>query len=102
MSEPTQITVTFKELAELLVRRENICKGHWGIFIKFGFSATNIQNKETEQGETSLLPAAIVPVLNIGIQKFDAPNNLTVDASKIAKERTKPKTGRKSKAQQVS
>ncbi len=30
-----------------------------------------------------LNPAAIVPVLKIGLQRFDAPNNLTVDAAKI-------------------
>ena len=34
-------------------------------------------------GPDDLLPAAIVPVGGIGIQKAEAPNNLTVDAAVV-------------------
>jgi len=79
MTESQQIfTFTHKELAELLVKKQGIHEGFWGLYIKFGINAANIG-----QGPNDILPAAIVPVLEIGIQKFSDDNNLTVDASKV-------------------
>jgi hypothetical protein len=78
MAEPTQIIFSYKEVAEALLKTQDIHEGIWGIFIKFGISAGNV-------GPTAdqLAPAAIVPVLQIGLQKFDAENNLSVDAAHV-------------------
>lgn len=78
MAEPTQIVFSYKEVAEALLKTQNIHEGIWGIFIKFGISAANV-------GPTpdSLAPAAIVPVLQIGLQKFEQENNLSIDAALV-------------------
>ena len=45
---------------------------------RFGLGATTAGPNQQD-----VLPAAIVPVMSIGITKFDTENNLTVDAAKI-------------------
>lgn len=78
MAEAKQISFTFQEIATLLVREQAIHDGHWGIFVKFGIQATNIKTSPND-----LLPAAVIPVLELGIQRFDEANPLTVDASQV-------------------
>ena len=80
MAEPKQFAFTFKELAEILVKQQKISEGYWGIFVKFGIQGTNLNVSQNE-----LLPTAVVPILEIGIQKFDESNALTIDASTIGK-----------------
>ncbi len=77
MAEIKSLEFSHKEVAEALVRYNNIREGLWGISIRFGIQGANIG--ATPGGE--IIPAAIVPILNIGLQRFDKPNNLTVDAS---------------------
>jgi hypothetical protein len=77
MAEIKNLEFTYKEVAEALIRYHEIHEGLWGISIKFGIQGANIGS--APGGE--LAPAAIVPVLNIGLQRFEKPNNLTVDAS---------------------
>jgi len=78
MAKPTQIVFGFREVAEMFVKRENITEGHWGIFLRFGLGAVNAPGPDG-----SLLPTALVPVTELGIQRFPEPNNLTVDAAKV-------------------
>ncbi len=80
MAEATRYVATYKEIAELLIKKEDIHEGLWGIFIRFGLSATNIA--DAAAGD-ALFPAAIVPVREIGIQRFEEANNLTVDAAVV-------------------
>lgn len=80
MPEAAMYVFSYKELAELLVKQQNIHEGLWGIFIRFGLGAANVG--EAPGGDT-LIPAAIVPVREIGIQRFEEPNNLTVDAAVV-------------------
>jgi hypothetical protein len=85
MPEATQIVFKHKELAEILVKSQSIHDGIWGLYIRFGIGASNVGPSEAD-----LQPAAIVPVLEIGLQKFDKETNLSVDAAKVnpAKEST--------------
>ena len=78
MATAKQVTFTHKELAELMVRDLGIAEGLWGIYVRFGLQARNIGSSETD-----LQPAAIVPIVEIGVQKFDKPTNLTVDAAEL-------------------
>lgn len=78
MAEPKQISFTHKEIAELLVKGQGLHEGIWGIFIKFGLRGMNVGTADSD-----LLPAAIVPVAEIGLQRFDSENNLSVDAAKV-------------------
>ncbi len=90
MAEATRITFTYQEIAESLVKKQGIHEGLWGIFINFGLTAANLGISGTD----TVMPTAIVPVQEIGIQKFDKPNSLTVDASVVNPKPTR-KQGKK-------
>jgi hypothetical protein len=78
MAEATQIVFKHKEVVEALLRRQGIHEGIWGLYVKFGIQGMNIGMSDAD-----LMPAAIVPVLEIGLQKFPKENNLAVDAAKV-------------------
>jgi hypothetical protein len=79
MPEQTQIIYSHRDVVESLVRKAGLHEGLWGLYIEFGISATNLINQE----DKIALPAAVVPVVKIGIQRFEQPNSFTVDASKL-------------------
>jgi len=78
MPEATQIVFKHKELAEVLVKAQGIHEGIWGLFLRFGIGGANVGPSETEMN-----PTAVVPVLEIGLQKFEKETNLSVDAAKV-------------------
>jgi len=84
MAEP--IKFTYKELAEAMGKSKNIHEGIWGIFVEFGIGATNIS--QSGKGE-DIIPAAIVPAISIGLQRFEKSNNLAVDASEVNPDKQK-------------
>ena len=79
MPETTNIEFDYKEVAEALIRYHDIHEGLWGVSIKFGIQGANIGQSEG----SDVTPAAIVPILKLGLRRFDEPNNLTVDAAKV-------------------
>lgn len=85
MPEATQIVFKHKELAEILVKSQNLHAGIWGLFFRFGIGGMNVG-----QSEADLQPAAIVPILEVGLQKFDKENNISVDAAKVNPEKESP------------
>jgi hypothetical protein len=78
MAESTQIVFSHKEVVEALLKQQGIHDGIWGIYIKFGLQGVNVGASPAD-----LMPAAVIPVLQIGLQKFDEENNLAVDAAKV-------------------
>ena len=78
MAEPTQITFNYKEVVEALVKQYGLHEGIWGLWVRFGIKAANIGETDTE-----IKPAAIIPLLELGLQKFEKENNISVDASKV-------------------
>lgn len=80
MPDIQNITFSHKEIAEILIKKSEIHEGFWGIFVEFGLGAGNINHGP---GGDELLPAAIIPVIKIGIQRFASPNNLTVNAADV-------------------
>lgn len=80
MPETKNYTFGYTELAEILVKKLDIHEGFWGLYIEFNFGAANINASPDAK---SLAPAAIAAVKSIGIQRFDTPNNLTVDAAVV-------------------
>jgi hypothetical protein len=75
---PTYI-FDYKEVAAALVKQQGLHEGLWGIYMEFGIGAGNIPGPS----ENTMFPTAIVPVMKIGIHRFDTPNPLTVDAAEI-------------------
>jgi hypothetical protein len=80
MAEPRSFTFSYQELAEILVKQQDIHEGLWGINAEFGFAATNI---ESAPG-AGVVPAAMVPLIRLGIARFDGEvPGLTVDAAVV-------------------
>jgi hypothetical protein len=78
MPEPTNIAFSYIEVVTALLKASDIHEGIWGLFVRFGLSATNVG-----ESETVMRPAAIIPVLEIGLQKFEKESNIAVDAKKV-------------------
>jgi len=87
MAEPERWIFSYPEIAEALVKKQGIHEGIWGISVEFGISATNIGGPGDED---PILPAAIVPIVKMGLQKFKKENSLTVDAAKVNPRPKKP------------
>ncbi len=80
MAQAQNYIFSFQEIAEALIKRQDIHEGLWGIYFEFGLTAANLGKEPMSK---DLVPAAIIPVVKVGIQRFKAENNLTVDASKV-------------------
>jgi hypothetical protein len=78
MAETRQIAFKHTEIVEMMLKKQDIHEGIWGLFVKFGLQATNVG-----ADDRSLMPAAIVPLLEIGLQRFEKLNNLSVDAAQV-------------------
>jgi len=78
MAEVGQIIFSYKEVAEALIKKQGIHEGIWGLWFKFGMKAANIGETNTD-----LKPAIIVPILGVGLQKFDKETEISVDAAKV-------------------
>jgi len=78
MSDVQTITVTHKELVEALITHQGYHEGIWQLYVEFGISATNMQT-----GSDQILPAAIVPILKIGLTKVGAEGPIAIDAAKV-------------------
>ena len=78
MAETSQIIFSHKEVVAALIKQQGIHEGIWGLWVKFGIQGANLG-----PGPTNLMPAAIVPLLEIGLQKFEEVTNLSVDAAEV-------------------
>ena len=70
MAEVKQYVFSYKEVVEALIKQQGIHEGLWGIFTRFGIQGANIAGPDPT-GEP-LLPVAVVPVLEVGIQRAEA------------------------------
>jgi hypothetical protein len=84
-AESQNIVTSHKQVVEALLKYHGIHDGVWGLYVRFGLGATNIG-----QNEQQLNPAAVVPVVEIGLQKFKSETNISVDAAKVNPKREKP------------
>lgn len=78
MAEASQILFSHKEVVVALLKQQNIHEGIWMLSVNFGMGAANVG--QTKDG-SDMAPAAILTVLNIGLQRIDALNALAVDAA---------------------
>jgi hypothetical protein len=78
MPETEKLSLTHAELAEALVKHYDIHEGLWAIYVEFGLAGGNVG-----PDQSSINPAAIVPITKIGIQKVSESNNMTVDAVSV-------------------
>jgi hypothetical protein len=74
----TTLVTSHKQIVEALVKHHGLHEGTWGLFVRFGIAASNVGPDDNQ-----LQPAAIIPVLEIGLQRFLKETNLSVDAAKV-------------------
>ncbi len=67
-----------KEIVEMLIKKQDLHEGIWGLLLHFNFGGGN-----TGPSEDEIYPSAIVAVTKIGLQPFAKENNIALDAAKI-------------------
>lgn len=85
MAEPTQYMFTHKEVAEILVKRQDIHEGLWALSVEFGLNAM-IAGPNDDQ----MFPTAMIPIIRIGIRQADKLTSVSVDAA-LVNPASKPK-----------
>lgn len=89
MAETTQIMFNHKELVEMMIKKTDQHEGIWALSVRFGMNATNFG---ISSDGSDILPTAIIPVVEIGINRVDKESNIAVDASRVNPKRpTTPK-----------
>jgi len=78
MAETSQIMFTHKEVVEALIKQQGIHEGVWALLLQFGIQGANIA-----LGSPNPVPAAIVPIMGIGLQKADQVTSMSVDAAEV-------------------
>lgn len=77
MPEAKQITFSYAEVAEALAEKAGLKEGTWGLYFEFGIVGANVEPPGREMS-----PAAFVPILKVGIQRFDEESSMTVTLGK--------------------
>jgi len=78
MAEATQYKFTLKEVAEALVKKQDIHEGLWQLGFEFGLAAAH-----TGPSKDEIYPTAFVPVMKAGLQEVKEETSLSVDAAKV-------------------
>ena len=73
-----EIKFSYKEVAEALIKKRDLHEGIWSVALFLGIQGSNIGPTPED-----VVPAAIVPVVNIGLRKVDKINSLSVDAGLV-------------------
>jgi len=79
MAEPTQYVFAHKELAELLVKKQGLHDGIWTLAFQIGMG--NTVAPSPTGGEP--VPAVVVSIMGVALQKADKDGPMTVDAAKV-------------------
>jgi hypothetical protein len=98
MPTSDRYTFPFDELVEMLAKKAGVTEGRWVLSVEFGIGAVNL-SAEPDSGV--FRPAAVVPIVGIGIQRVDESvpaTNLIFDAS-LAKSAVDRKPIRKTSKQ---
>jgi hypothetical protein len=78
MADISKIAFSYREVAEALVKKQDLHEGIWSLDFNFGLTATNMGPNDGD-----LKPVGILALLTVGLSRVDKETNLTVDAAKI-------------------
>jgi hypothetical protein len=78
MADVNQYIFTPQAVAEALVKMQGLREGIWGLYVEFGVVSTTAGPSRDQQ-----VPAAVVPVVKLGLQRMPAENSLAVDAARV-------------------
>jgi hypothetical protein len=79
MAEPTQFVFAHKEIAEMLVHKQGLHDGLWTLGFQLGMG--NTLAPSPTGGDP--VPAVVVSILSIALQKADKDGPMTIDAAKV-------------------
>ncbi len=74
-----QFVFSHAEVVEALIKKQNLNEGIWSLYVEFGIAAINAQHPTTGD----VVPAAIVPIMKLGLQKAEAVSPIAVDAAVV-------------------
>jgi hypothetical protein len=80
MPESKNFLFDYVEMATMMIRKLDLHEGLWGVYFEFSPTGANIPISPDQK---TFAPASIVIIKSVGIQRFDAPSNLTVDAALV-------------------
>jgi len=78
MAETTEFLLSYKDLATSIVKFMDLHEGIWGLHFKFGIGGANASFSQNE-----ITPTAFVPILGVGLRKFDQEDSISVDAARV-------------------
>ena len=76
MPEQTLFMLSPQELTEALIKHHAIHRGAWALAVEFELTAENALVDDEE-----IVPAALVRVRRIGIDRVERPNAFSIDAA---------------------
>jgi hypothetical protein len=81
MAELEKHVFSHREVVEALILKQGLHEGLWALHVEFGIAAGFVGNDPN--APESIFPAAIVPVVKLGLQKADKPSSITADAAEV-------------------
>ncbi len=79
--EPKRFVLPYRELVEMMIKKNDLHEGLWCLFARFGLNVANAQ--VDYEGASQIRPIAIIPLVEIGIQESKQLNELSLDAAKV-------------------
>lgn len=79
MAEVSQYIFSHRELAEALIRKQDLHEGIWAVVFQFALAGANVP--AAPGGD--IVPSVIIPILHVGLQKTDTESPIAVDATKV-------------------
>lgn len=79
MAEPTQFVFSHKEIVEILIRHQGLHEGIWAASFQLGMGNTNVPSPTGSE----MVPAVIVSILGVGLQRTDREGPTALDAAKV-------------------
>jgi hypothetical protein len=80
MAEASQYTFSHKELIETLIKKQDLREGIWSLAFQLGMGATQIPSPTDSKIP---VPAAVVSIMSVGLQRTDKEGPLALDAAKV-------------------
>jgi hypothetical protein len=80
MADPTQYTFSHRELVEILIRNQGLHQGIWAASFQLGMGNTQVPSPS---GGGDTLPAIVVTIFGVGLQKADKEGPSALDAAKV-------------------
>jgi hypothetical protein len=83
MAEANQYIFSHRELVETLIQKQKLHEGIWTLAFQLGMGAAQVPSPTGGGSGNDTVPAAIVSILAVGLQKADKEGPIALDAAKV-------------------